>query len=165
MAPALFDRVHRNLVLGYSQDEVQRALGYRLQIDPAKSILDIAASQAFARHTGKVGVIGYCWGGLLAWIAACELHFAAAVCYYGGRIVDELPRTPLCPTMLHFGERDSHIPLTDVERLRAAYPQGIFHLYPAGHAFANDERPQMYDAAATALARARTDAFLAEHVG
>jgi carboxymethylenebutenolidase len=165
VAPALFDRVARSVVLGYSQPEVDQGLGYRKQVPTAKAVLDIAAAAAICRHAGKVAVIGFCWGGRLAWAAASEMPLGAAVCYYGGGIPEELPKTPRCPTMLHFGERDRSIPLSDVERIREAFPQGIYHLYAAGHAFNNDDRPQNYDAAASALARERTAAFLAQHIG
>ena len=165
VAPALFDRIRRNLVLGYSPQEMEQAMGYRKQIDPAKAVLDIAAAAAMARHVGKVAVIGYCWGGTLAWAAASEVPMGAAVCYYGARISELLPKVPACPTMLHFGEQDRAIPLSEVERLRTAYPRGVYHLYAAGHAFANDDRPDHYNREATALARSRTDAFLAQHIG
>jgi carboxymethylenebutenolidase len=165
VAPALFDRVARGIVLGYSAPEVEQGMGYRKQIATAKALLDIAAAAAICRHAGKVAVIGFCWGGRLAWTAACEVPLGAAVCYYGGGIVDELPKTPKCPTLLHFGEHDKSIPLSDVERIRAAYPQGEFHVYAAGHGFSNDERPQLYDAAASKLAGERTAAFLAQHIG
>jgi len=165
VAPALFDRVRRNLVLGYSAPEVEQAMGYRKQIETAQAVLDIGAAVAMARHTGKVAVIGFCWGGTLAWAAASELPLGAAVCYYGARIPELLPKVPACMTMLHFGEHDQSIPLNQVERLRAAFPQGVYHLYAAGHAFANADRPDLYDAAAAATARSRTDAFLAQHIG
>jgi carboxymethylenebutenolidase len=165
VAPSLFDRVARSVVLGYSPPEIEQGMGYRKQIPTQKAVLDIAAAAAICRHAGKVAVIGFCWGGRLAWAAAAEVPFGAAVCYYGGGIVEELPKTPKCPTMLHFGERDKSIPLSDVERTREAYPGGTYHIYAAGHGFANDERPQNYDAEATALARERTVAFLAQNIG
>jgi carboxymethylenebutenolidase len=165
VAPALFDRVRRNLVLGYSPPELEQAMGYRRQIDTAKAVLDIGAAAAMTRHAGKVAVIGYCWGGMLTWAAASELPLGAAVCYYGAGIPKLLPKVPACPTMLHSGEQDKSIPVSDIELLRAAYPQGIYHLYAAGHAFANDDRPDHYNADAAALARSRTNAFLAQHIG
>jgi len=165
VAPALFDRVIRNKVLGYSAAEVEQGLGYRKQVPTAKAVLDVAAAVAVCRHAGKVAVIGFCWGGRLAWAAASEVPLGAAICYYGGGIPEELPKVPQCPTMLHFGEHDRSIPMSDVERIRAAYPQGIYHLYDAGHAFNNDERPQNYVPEASRLARERTDAFLSQHVG
>jgi len=165
MAPALFDRVRRDLVLGYSPADLEQGMGYRKQIDTAKTVLDIGACVAVARHTGRVAVIGFCWGGTLAWAAACELPLGAAVCYYGARISSLLPKRPACPTQLHYGERDRGIPASEVEAVRAAFPQGQFHLYPAGHAFANDDRADLYDAAAARQARAHTNAFLAQHIG
>jgi carboxymethylenebutenolidase len=165
VAPALFDRVRRNLVLGYSPPELEQAMGYRRQIDTAKAVLDIGAAAAMTRHAGKVAVIGYCWGGMLTWAAASELPLGAAVCYYGAGIPKLLPKVPACPTMLHSGEQDKSIPVSDIELLRAAYPQGIYHLYAAGHAFANDDRPDHYNADAAALARSRTNAFLAQRIG
>jgi carboxymethylenebutenolidase len=165
VAPALFDRVRRNLVLGYSPPEMEQAMGYRKQIDTAKAVLDIGAAAAMARHAGKVAVIGYCWGGMLAWAAASELPLGAAVCYYGAGIPKLLPKVPSCPAMLHSGEHDKSIPPGDVELIRAACPQAIYHLYDAGHAFANEDRPDHYNADAAALARSRTNAFLAQHIG
>ncbi|MGH8206984.1 MAG: dienelactone hydrolase family protein [Steroidobacteraceae bacterium] len=165
VVPALYDRIHRDLVLGYSPEELQRGRGYLKQIDTSKAVLDIAAAAAMARHSGKVAVVGYCWGGTLAWAAGSEAPFGAAVCFYGGRIAEHLTKTPSCPTMLHFGERDASIPMADVERIRAVYPQGIYYLYAAGHGFNNEDRPGYYDAAASALARSRTHAFLSQHIG
>jgi carboxymethylenebutenolidase len=167
VAPALFDRIHRDLVLGHSPAEVEQARGYRMQIDDAKAVLDLTAAAAMAHHSGKVAVIGYCWGGLLAWLAAsaAETPFAAAVSYYGARIGEHLAHTPCCPAMLHFGDHDTSIPAAEIERIRSAYPQGVYYLYPAGHGFNNEDRPGNYDAAAAALARSRTNAFLAQHIG
>ncbi len=163
IAPALFDRVGRGVELGYSEPEIQTARGTMMQIDPAKALLDVAAAAAVVRHAGKVGVVGFCWGGRLAWLAACEQPLGAAVGYYGARIGQNLGRTPRCPTLLHFGERDDHIPMSEVEQIRAAYPQGIIHVYPAGHGFACDERAS-YDAASAALAWQRTQEFLDRHL-
>jgi carboxymethylenebutenolidase len=165
VAPALFDRVARGIVLGYSPPEVEQGLGYRKQIPTAKAVLDIAAAAAICRHAGRVAVLGYCWGGRLAWAAASEVPLGAAVVYYGGGIPEELPKVPRCPAILHFGSRDKSIPASDVEQIRAALPAGEFHLYDAGHAFNNDDRPQNFDAAASALARERTLAFLTQHIG
>lgn len=165
VAPSLFDRVERSIVLGYAPPEVELGLGYRKQIPTAKAVLDIAAAAAICAHVGRVAVIGFCWGGRLAWAAANTAPLGAAVCYYGGGILEELPATPRCPTLLHFGQHDRSIAVGDVERIRAAYPGGHYYLYDAGHGFCNDDRPQNFDAAACALARERTVAFLAEHIG
>lgn len=165
LAPALFDRVRRGLVLGYSAPEIEQARGYRAQLATPETVLDISATAAVARHAGKIAIVGYCWGARLAWIAAAQPLFAAAVCYYGAGIIDELPQVPACPTLLHFGEQDRSIPPAAIEQLRAAYPLGTYELYAADHGFGNSERPAVYNAAAADLALARTLAFLAQHVG
>jgi carboxymethylenebutenolidase len=165
IAPALFDRIRRDLVLGYSPKEVEQALGYRLQVPLAKALLDIAASAAVVRHAGRVATIGFCWGGTLCWAAASAVPMAAAVCYYGAKMLQQSPKLPGCPTQLHFGDKDSGIPPSEVQQLREAYPAGEYYLYPAAHAFANEERSDRYDAPSAALARTRTLAFLAQHVG
>jgi carboxymethylenebutenolidase len=123
----------------------------------------VAAAIAVVRNSGRVGVVGYCWGGKIAYLAACDLSVACAVCYYGGSITNELTKRPKCPVMYHFGERDTHIPLSDVEKIKAAHPQGEFHLYPAAHGFNCDQRDS-YDPASAALARERSLAFFAKHV-
>jgi carboxymethylenebutenolidase len=166
VAPALFDRIRRNIELGYGPEEMEQARGYSMQIDASKAMLDIAASAAFARHAGKVAVVGFCWGGRLAWQAAGDVRIDVAVSYYGARISEHLAKTPTCPMMFHVGERDEAIPASEVARVRAAFPGGIFHVYEnAGHAFANPDRPERYNAPAAALAHARTNAFLATTLG
>jgi carboxymethylenebutenolidase len=165
LAPALFDRVRRDLVLGYSPQDTEQGLGYRKQIGNAQAVMDIAAAAAVARHAGKVAVIGYCWGGLVAWLAAGEVPLGAAVAYYGGRIAEHLAKTPRCPMLLHFGRQDQSIPADDIDRIRSAFPQGIYEIHAAGHGFNNDDRASLYDPAAAAEARAHTAAFLAQHIG
>jgi carboxymethylenebutenolidase len=161
IAPCLFDRVRRGIELGYSDQEVQEGRGYRLQIPKEKTMLDLAASINVVRHAGRVAVVGYCWGGTLAYLAACELPVACAVSYYGGQIKDHLAKSPKRPVMYHFGERDPHIPPGDVDRIRAADPGGIFHLYPADHGF-NCEDRGTFDPASAQLARERSLTFIAE---
>jgi carboxymethylenebutenolidase len=159
IAPCLYDRVRRGIELGYSEAEVQQGRGYRLQIPKEKTVLDLTACINVVKHAGRVSMIGYCWGGTLAYIAACELPVFCAVSYYGGQIKDHLDKSPRRPVMYHFGEKDPHIPLSDVDKIRAADPNGIFHLYPADHGFNCEERGT-YDAASAALARTRTLEFL-----
>lgn len=160
VAPSLFDRVRRNIVLGYSAAEAEEGKGYRAQIPLDKACLDIAACVAVMRHAGRVAILGFCWGGTLAWVAAARLKPAAAVCYYGAGLAAR-SAPPTCPSLLHFAQADASIPPEEVEQLREAFPAGEFHLYPAQHAFANEDRADRYDAASAALARSRTDAFLA----
>ena len=159
IAPCLYDRVRRGIELGYSEKETLEGRGYRLQIPKEKTLLDLAASINVIKHAGRVAVVGYCWGGTLAYLAACELPIACAVSYYGGQIKDHLSKSPRRPVLYHFGELDPYIPPTDIEKIRAADPTGVFHLYPADHAFNCDERGT-YDPASATLALERTHAFL-----
>ena len=160
IAPCLYDRVRRGIELGYSEKEVQEGRGYRLQIPKEKTLLDITSAINVVKHAGRVAVIGYCWGGTLAYLAACDLPIACAVSYYGGQIVKEyLGKSPRRPVMYHFGEKDPYIPSSDIEKIRAADPTGIFHVYPADHGFNCEERAA-YDPASAQLARERTLAFL-----
>jgi carboxymethylenebutenolidase len=163
IAPSLFDRVRRGIELGYSPEEQQRGAGYRAQITPEMALKDIAAAAAVVRHSGRTGVVGYCWGGMLAYLAACELPLAAAVVYYG-RVAEHLERKPRCPLMYHFGSEDKSIPPADAERVRAAQPAAPVYVYQgAGHGF-NCEQRASFDAAAAALARTRTLDFFSRYV-
>ncbi len=163
IAPCLFDRVQRGLELGYGPQDVERGRGTMMQIKPELALKDIAACAAVVRHAGRTAAIGYCWGGLLAYLAARELPIACAVAYYGGRISANLDRLPKKPVQYHFGEKDSHIPMADVEAIRAADTRGTVYTYPAGHGFNCNERAD-YDAASATLARERTLGFLARHL-
>jgi len=159
IAPALFDRVRRGIELGYTPEEQQQGAGYRRQIPPETALRDIAAAAAVVRHSGRTGVVGYCWGGSLAYLAACELPFAAAVVYYG-RVGEWLERQPRCPIMYHYGAADHAIPPSEVERVRAAQPAAPLYVYAgAGHGFNCDQRGS-FDPQAAALARTRTLGFL-----
>ena len=159
IAPCLFDRLRRGIELGYSETETQEGRGYRLQIPKEKSLLDLTASINVVKHAGRVAVLGYCWGGTLAYVAACELPIACAVSYYGGQIKDQLAKSPRRPVIYHFGEKDPYIPASDIEKIRAADPTGEFHVYPADHGFNCDER-KAYEPASAKLALERTLSFL-----
>jgi carboxymethylenebutenolidase len=162
IAPALFDRIRRGIQLGYGESDRDEGRGYMQQLKPEDTMKDVAAAMAVVRHSGRVGTVGYCWGGALSYRAACELPIACAVVYYGNP--RDTSKAPKCPVMYHFGSADKSIPLDQVERLKAAHPQGIFYVYDgAGHGFNCDQRPS-YDAAAAALARQRTLEFLARRL-
>ena len=163
IAPSLFDRIRKGIELGYSSDEAQEGRGYVMQLKPEQTLKDMSAAVNVIRHAGRIGAVGYCWGGRLAYVAAFELPIACAVVYYGGSITQLLPRAPKKPVMYHFGEQDQHIPLADVEKIRAADATGVFHLYPAGHGFNCDERPSFH-AESAALAGRRTLEFLGRHL-
>jgi len=165
IAPAVFDRVERGVDLGYDATGIEAGRALRAKADTTHALADIDAARAFVAGDGRVGVVGYCWGGLLAWLAACRLDgFAAAIVYYGGGIGDVLGETPRCPALGHFGERDTMIPLAWIDEWRRRHPRQPVYTYDADHGFNCDARPS-FDAVAAKLARERTLAFVAEHVG
>ena len=164
IAPALFDRIGRNLELGYTPKDMELGTGYRLQIDEAKALLDIGAAANVARHAGRVALVGYCWGGMLTWLGASALKVQAAVGYYTSRVWEKLDRLPKCPILLHYGERDKNIPLERVEQVRAACPAAQIFTYPADHGF-NCSARASYDAPSAELAWGRTQEFLRQHIG
>jgi carboxymethylenebutenolidase len=163
IAPSLFDRVRRGIELGYTPADMQEGSGYVKQLDPEATRRDLAAALAVVKHSGRAGAVGYCWGGSLAYLAAGQLPLACAVVYYG-RVVSYLDQKPRCPVMYHYGTEDKSIPLADVERIRAAFPQAPVYTYDgAGHGF-NCEVRASYDPQAAALARTRTLEFFARYV-
>lgn len=164
VAPALFDRAGRGAELGYEKADIQTGLALRSKIPLEKTLLDLTAS-AEALNRQKVGIIGYCWGGLLAWEAAAQTDsFAAAVGWYGGGIASRINETPRCPVQLHFGEADASIPHTDVSAIREAHPELEIYVYDgAGHGFGCPQRAT-FDKEAYELAQKRSLAFLTEHL-
>lgn len=161
VAPALFDRIEPGVDLGYEGEDAQRARSFIPRLDVEKSVVDTkAAMDDAADATGKkVGVIGYCYGGTIAWLAATRLGAAAAVGYYGGRIANYASETPACPVMLHFGRRDAHIPAEEVDRVNSAHPDVKIFWYDAGHGFNCDARGS-YNPTAAKEARERSLEFL-----
>ncbi len=175
MAPALFDRVQPNVELVYDAADMQRGMQMATQIGMENSLQDVAAAIEYARgatvpgsetratQARKVGVVGFCYGGSLAWLAATRLDPAAAVGYYGGRIAQYASEQPRCPVMLHFGAKDPHIGPEQIEKIRRAHPELALFLYDAGHGFNCDQRGD-YHAPSAAFARERTLVFLREHL-
>ena len=165
IAPAFFDRIKRDYESGYSEPEIAAARELVKKIDMSNAMRDVAAAAKRVAHAGKVGIIGYCWGGTVAWVAAAKLAgLACAVAYYGGGIAANVALEPRVPVMLHWGERDHAIPLEDVRKVEKTHPKVISYVYPAGHGFNCNER-ESFDAEAAALARSRTLEFLGEHLG
>src|SRR5690606_31821398 len=163
IAPSLFDRVRRDVELDYSPPSVEQGRGYVLQLKEEQILADLTACINVVKRNGPVGVVGYCWGGSIAYLAACELPVNAAVSYYGTRTVQMLERKPRVPVQYHFGEQDQSIPPENIQKIRDAHPAGEFHVYPAGHGFNCDQR-ESFDAASAKLARERTLAFFARHL-
>lgn len=166
IAPQIFDRAERDVELGYT-DQADFQKGIKLAFQDLKRtdvLLDVQAAIDAAAKYGKVGVVGYCFGGLMTWLAACELNgVAAASAYYGGGIAKEASRTAKCPVIMHFGERDTHIPLSDVETIHKSQPTIEIFIYQADHGFNCDERGS-FDANSAKLAKARTLAFFGKQL-
>jgi carboxymethylenebutenolidase len=162
IAPAMFDRIRRGIELGYSQPEMEEGAGYMKQLKLDETLKDLNAAVAVVRHSGRVGTVGYCWGGAMSYVAATEAPIACAVVYYGKAhlFADKKPR---CPVLYHFGTQDKGIPLSEVEKLEAADPKGVFYVYEAGHGFSCDQRPS-FSPAAAALARQRTREFFSRNL-
>ena len=166
IAPALFDRGEHGVMMDqYTPETMQRGFGLMQKVDIDNALKDVAAAITSVAGAGKVGVVGYCFGGRMAWLSASRLTgVAAAVPYYGGGIPGMATEQPKCPVMLHFGERDAHIPVASVEEFKQVHPALPVHLYAADHGFNCDQRGS-FDAPAAKLARERTVAFLRQHVG
>jgi carboxymethylenebutenolidase len=166
IAPAFFDRVESGVELGYDADGMQAGVGFAMKLDWDNTMADLAATIDHLHATGteRVGVVGFCWGGTAAWIAASSQPIQAAVGYYGGGIISMIDRAPQVPTMLHFGALDAHIPLDGVAAVAAAHPGVPVHVYDeADHGFHCDARASYHPASAE-LAWTRTLEFFGEHL-
>ena len=166
LAPALFDRVERDVELGYDPPGMGRGRELAFAgLSRDDALLDLQAAVEEAGKHGRTGVVGYCYGGLMTWLAACRLDgIACASAYYGGGIANELEQSSKCPVIMHFGELDAHIPMADVERIRTALPEVPVHAYVADHGFNCDHRAS-YHGPSAATARQRTLALFRQHVG
>ena len=163
IAPALFDRIKKNIVLDYSSFAEGR--DYKMQLQDEQVLLDIAAAAATAENDLKVAVIGFCFGGALSYLASTRLHLNCAISYYGGGIAEKyINQNPLCPIMYHFGALDPIIPSTDVAAIQSNHPEGVFHIYEdAGHGFNCSDRRD-YHSESAKIAFARSLEFLKMHV-
>lgn len=162
IAPALFDRIEPNVDVSYT--DMARGFGYMQKLKNENVMLDLQAAIDRVAAAGKTGVVGYCWGGTMTYLAAARLKIAAAVSYYGGGINNYLAEKPRCPIMFHFGEQDAHIPLSAVEQIKEAVPEGHFYLYPAGHGFNCTDRAS-FEGTCAKMAFDRSIEFLHRYVG
>ena len=167
IAPSLYDRSSlKGCSLGYDAKSI--AIGRRLRDEFSwdDSVRDVAAAvQALKERGLKVGCVGYCWGGTIAFLAGTRLDgLGAAVIYYGGQIVPFKDEPARCPMLMHFGKRDQGIPPSDVDAIRRAQPEASVHLYDADHGF-NCDRRQSHDPKSCTLAFGRTVDFLCERLG
>jgi carboxymethylenebutenolidase len=172
IAPATFARLHPDVVLGYTPEEVAKGRDFKNRAEALPAPGPLAEVQAAIDHAtqvsdGRVGLVGYCWGGLLTWRAATQLSgLGAAVAYYGGGMTSpgERDKKPLCPVLVHFGDRDHIIPMDTVEAFRQAQPGVQVGVYAADHGFNCDHRAS-YNADAADLALERTLGFFIQHLG
>jgi carboxymethylenebutenolidase len=165
IAPALFDRVQKNVELGYSPEDIAKGREIRGKVTNDMALKDTEAAIKAASGAGKAGIVGYCWGGLITWLAAAKLPgLAAAVPYYGGGILDNAELQPKVPLMGHFGDKDQHIPVEGVKKLAEKHGKHEIFIYSADHGFNCDHRGS-YNAAAAKQARSRTLEFFRKHLG
>lgn len=163
IAPALFDRAEKGIELGYGDADISRGKEIRGKFSWDASLLDIGAAAESIRGAGRVGVIGYCWGGSMAWRAGARVPVDAAIAYYGAQIVDYNQEKPKCPALLIFGDEDASIPPETIAAIRSAHPEVAVEIYPGPHGFACDHRAAYRPEAARA-AFARSFEFLARHL-
>lgn len=170
VAPSTFHRVKPGVELGYTSEDMSAGSALKAAVEalpPPGVLQDIEAAIHHAAQAGKVGVVGYCWGGLLTWRTACLLKgVSAAVPYYGGGMTteNEIARKPLCPVLAHFSDQDHWLPMEGVETFKKLQTATEVHVYAAKHGF-NCNHRAAYDAPSAALARERTLAFFGKHLG
>src|SRR5688572_2057381 len=166
VAPALFDRIAPGRELGYGEEDAMTGRALRSRIGWEQVFADVTAACHRVRDAGRVAVLGYCWGGTIAWRSAAQIeNVAAAVCYYGTLIGPHIQEQPRCPVLMHFGEHDPLATLEQAGQLRGAHGSQVeIQVYPASHGFNCDEVANHHEPSA-AVALRRTLDFLAAHVG
>jgi len=167
IAPAIFDRVEPGIELPYDAASMKQGFQYVTALDQNKTIADIDAAISYLRAQPgitKIGVVGFCWGGTLAFLTNTRLNVDASVSYYGGGIQFYLEEKPKAPSIYHFGEQDQHIKSDVWDAVRAAVPGAPVYTYDANHAFNRDVDPNTYNPAAATEAMTRTVAFLRENL-
>jgi carboxymethylenebutenolidase len=166
VAPALFDRFAKDFQSGYSPEEIGKARDLAMKnINFDKMMLDTRAAFEEVKPAGSTAIVGFCMGGSVAFLSAARIAgLSAASCFYGGQIVKFADEKPLCPTQMHFGEKDEHIPMSDVAQIKAKRPDCDVFVYPAGHGFYCDERAS-FDAPSAKQAWERTLALFDTAIG
>jgi len=165
IAPAMYDRVKRDYETGYAPPDIEAGRAIMQQLDWTHTMHDVDAAVAQAKSAGKVAIVGFCWGGTVAWVAAARnAQLACAVAYYPGGIANFADEAPRCSVMCHFGEQDKSPTPEQAKAVMAKHPSVVAHFYPAGHGFNCDQRAS-HDSSSAALARTRTLHFLREQIG
>jgi carboxymethylenebutenolidase len=166
IAPSLYDRKQRGLIYVYTKEDHDRAQATYKPWPIEQALTDLDAGREHIAGAGKIAIVGFCWGGSLAWLAACRRSYDASIAYYGSMMPDFANEQPRCPVIAHIGDRDNTLPPDKIAKFRAAQPNVPVLMYEgAQHGFDNANRAERYDAAAHTLARARTLEFLGKHVG
>jgi carboxymethylenebutenolidase len=163
IAPALFDYVEAGVDLPYDEAGMQRGKQLSAEVGLDRAVAAVASAAEAIGSAGRVGVVGYCWGGTVAFLGNTRLGLPS-VTYYGARSVPFLGEKTNAPLMFHFGEQDPSIPAADIQTHRDALPQAEIFTYPTGHAFNRDVDPKHYDPASAALALKRTLDFFAKNL-
>lgn len=162
IAPSMYDRAERGFIVQPQDVAAGMARGIALATGngPDNALSDMGGVFDVLKGAGKVCITGYCYGGTMSWLAAARLdRLAAASCYYGGNIAQMVGLKPQCPTICHFGAKDTHIPLIGaVDKIEAAHPDVPVYVYDAGHGFARKNSAD-YDAGSDRLAFERTIAL------
>jgi carboxymethylenebutenolidase len=166
IAPALYDRRERDLVFAYDKHDHDRAQHLYKSWNLDDALDDLDAARDVVASAGKVGLVGFCWGGSLGWLGACRRDYACTVAYYGSMMPDFASEQPRCPVIAHIGDQDTTLPAARIEAFRACRPEVPVYVYAgAQHGFDNEHRHPRYHAEACRTARERTLAFFAQHVG
>lgn len=165
IAPALYDRWERGFETGYEPEDIERGRAHKATANEHldQVMMDVEAARLAVANLGRVGIVGFCWGGFVTYLAGCRLDVDAASGYYGGGIADVADETPNCPTLLHFGDNDASIPMSDVDIVHDKQPDVGVHIYKAGHGFYCDMRAS-YDPRAADIAGMRTTQLFENNV-
>jgi carboxymethylenebutenolidase len=163
IAPSFFDHLETGVELGYDEAGYARGKELVTELGLDRALEDVASAAEAIASAGKIGTVGYCWGGTVALLSALRLGLPS-VSYYGGRNLPFLGEKPKAPVIFHFGEKDTGIPMESVAKHRELLPQMETFTYPAGHAFNRDVDPRAYDEASAKLALQRTLAFFDKYL-
>lgn len=157
IAPALFDRAEPGFDASYGPESAAKGRGFVQKIGYPAMLRDVDAAKEAVKSAGPVAIVGFCLGGSVAFNAAADLDgFTAVVGYYGGRIAQDADKAPRCPTMLHFGDQDQSIPMSDVDAIKRKRPDAQIFVYHAGHGFNCDQRSNAFEPESAKLAWTRT---------
>ena len=163
IAPALFDRIQPGIELGYTEEDLGQGFRYMQEVGNDNPMQDIQAAADVLKETGKVGAIGFCWGGQLAWLASKQVDLDCSVAYYGVAVHETLDPAPNCPVILHFADYDAFVPPEAANKVRERYPEMRIYNYAANHGF-NCDRRDDYNEACANQAMERTLEFFGNHL-